>query len=74
MIKKIYWTFRIVGYLACLAGIFLFLGHQADADPALKNMGLGIVGFGFVAFFISYALRVWLRCGPRRQPGEEPRP
>ena len=43
-----------------------------DADPATKNLGLGLVGIGFVSFFISYALRAWLRFGPGR-PTEEPR-
>ena len=33
MIKKIYWAARIVAYLACFIGIFLYLYHQADADP-----------------------------------------
>lgn len=71
MITKLYWATRILGYVACLAGIFLFLAHQADADPALKNMGLGIVGVGFIGFFASYALRAWFRFGPGRKPGEE---
>lgn len=74
MIIKIYWTARILGYVACMAGIFLFLAHQADADPALKNMGLGLVGLGFVGFFISYALRAWLRFGPRRKTDVDPAP
>jgi hypothetical protein len=66
MIIKIYWVARVLGYVACMVGIFLFLAHQADADPATKNMGIGLVGIGFLGFFISYALRVWLRFGPRR--------
>jgi hypothetical protein len=64
MIIKIYWITRILGYLACMAGIFLFLAHQADAESALQNTGLGLVGIGFLSFFISYALRAWLRFGP----------
>ena len=71
MITQIYWVIRVIGYIVCLVGIFLFLAHQADADPALKNTGLGIVGAGFVAFFISYALRVWLRYASRRTAAEE---
>ena len=71
MITKFYWTIRILGYVASLVGIFLFLGHQADADPALRNAGMGIVGFGFLAFFVSYSIRAWLRFGPRRNPHEE---
>ena len=72
MMTKIYWITRLVGYIVSLVGIFLFLYHQADADPATKNLGLGLVGIGFVSFFISYALRAWMRFGSGR-PAEEPR-
>ena len=72
MINKASWVTRLVGYIVSLVGIFLFLYHQGDADPATKNLGLGLVGIGFVSFFISYALRVWMRFGPSR-PAEEPR-
>ena len=72
MITKIYWAARIVAYLACFAGIFLYLYHQADADPL--NRGLALVGAGFVAFFVSYALRAWLRFGPRPRPDGKERP
>ena len=34
--------------------------------------GLAAVGFGFVAFFISYALRVWIRYSVRRSAGRDP--
>ncbi|MGD9780733.1 MAG: hypothetical protein AB7V14_01120 [Kiritimatiellia bacterium] len=71
MITKIYWATRIAGYGICLVGIFFFLAHQADADPALRNMGAGIVGIGFVSFFVSYAIRFWLRFGLGRNSGEE---
>ena len=71
MIKKINWTARIVAYLASFIGIFLYLRHQADLDPAGRNQGLAFVGAGFVAFFVSYALQAWQRFGPRPQ-GEEP--
>ncbi len=71
MITKFYWATRILGYVASFAGILLFLAHQADADPALKNRGLGIVGLGFIAFFASYALRVWFRFGSGRKPEKE---
>ena len=63
MIIKIYWITRIFGYIVSMAGIFFFLYHQADADPALKNMGLALVGIGFLGFFASYTLRAWLRFG-----------
>ncbi len=71
MIIKIYWIARVFGYIACMAGIFLFLRHQADAEPAMKNLGLGLVGIGFLGFFVSYALRAWLRFGPGRKTDEE---
>jgi hypothetical protein len=70
MITKFYWIFRILGYLVSLGGIFLYLGHKADADPASSQFGLGMVGIGFLAFFVSYALRAWLRFGSRRQTDE----
>lgn len=71
MITKIYWATRILGYLACLAGITYYLVHQADADPQASQFGLGIVGIGFAAFFASYALRTWLRYGSRHPSDEE---
>ncbi len=72
MITKIYWIARIAAYVACLAGIFTYLYHQPDADPAVRNVGRGFVGAGFVAFFISYAIRAWLRFGGgRKTDGEE---
>ena len=68
MITKLYWITRVFGYLACLAGIFLYLYSRADADPRAEQFGLGLVGLGFVGFFASYACRAWLRFGPRRDP------
>ena len=64
MITKIYWISRILGYVACLGGILVYLYHQPDADPGVRNAGMGCVGFGFVAFFISYAIRATLRLAP----------
>ena len=72
MITKIYWAFRILGYLACLGGIFYYLQHKLDADPAASQLGLGLVGLGFLAFFVSYALRAWIRFGPRRKTDDPP--
>ena len=74
MIIKLYWITRIIGYVASLAGIFYYLYHQADVDPRTAQCGLAAVGFGFVAFFISYALRVWIRYSVRRSAGEDQRP
>jgi hypothetical protein len=74
MITKLYWATRVLGYLACMVGIFIFLRHQADADPSIKNIGLGLVGIGFFAFFVSYALRAWLRFGPRRKSDQNQAP
>lgn len=74
MITKIYWVARIAAYLACLAGIFVYLYHQPDADPSVRNAGLGLVGAGFVAFFVSYAIRAWLRFAPKRPTDGEKTP
>ncbi len=74
MITKIYWAFRIIGYIACLGGIFYYLRHQADADPATSQLGLAIVGIGFLGFFVSYAIRAWLRFGRDRQTKVNPAP
>ncbi len=73
MITKIYWITRLLGYIVSLVGIFMFLYHQADPDTATKNLGLGLVGIGFVAFFISYAIRAWLRFGPGNSSAERRR-
>lgn len=74
MITKIYWVARIVAYIACFAGIFIYLYNQSDPDASVRNAGLGLVGIGFVAFFISYALRAWLRFGAGRKTDKEEAP
>ena len=51
--------------------IFLFLYNRADADQSLAQTGLGLVGLGFLGFFISYGLRAWLRFGPGAKSREE---
>lgn len=66
MITKIYWITRILGYLLCLAGLFLYLYQESATDPRLVQLGLGLIGIGFLAFFVSYALRAWIRYGPGR--------
>ena len=71
MIIKFYWITRVLGYVACMAGIFLFLYNKADADQSLAQTGLGLVGLGFFGFFISYGLRAWLRFGPGAKSREE---
>ena len=74
MLTKLYWITRISGYVACLGGNLLYLYHQPDAAPGIRNAGLACVGFGFVAFFISYAIRAWLRFGFGRKPSDEEAP
>lgn len=74
MIKKIFWAARIAGYAACLAGVVLFLGHRFDADPSARNLGFGLIGAGFVAFAVSYAIFAWLRFGARPTPDDRKRP
>ena len=71
MIIKLYWITRVLAYIACFAGIFMYLMHHADADPRNVQFGLGLVGLGFVSFFISYALRAWLRFGSGSKTHEE---
>jgi hypothetical protein len=68
MMIKIYWFFRIAAYAACLGGVIWFLAHQTDATGGQE--GLYAVYAGFVAFFISYAIRFFLRFGghPRKRP------
>ena len=71
MIIKFYWITRVLGYVASMIGIFLFLLHKTDADQSLAQTGLGLVGLGFFGFFISYGLRAWLRFGPGAKSREE---
>ncbi|MDR0993046.1 MAG: hypothetical protein LBN38_00550 [Verrucomicrobiota bacterium] len=72
MITKLYWFFRLAAYLTCMGGIFYHLAHTADAAP--PPWGLYAVGVGFVFFFISYALRAYLRFGPRKNTQREEPP
>ena len=65
MIIRLYWITRILGYAASLVGVLFYLRHQADAAADGRNLGLAIVGAGFISFFISYAIRVWVRFGAR---------
>jgi hypothetical protein len=65
MITKLYLATRIVGYLACLGGIFYYLAHLQDPG-GIPQKGLYFVYAGFLSFFLSYALRAWLRFAPRR--------
>jgi hypothetical protein len=70
MITKLYWAARLLGYILSLAGIFYYLTHQTSFDERTRAIGLGIVGMGFVCFFVSYALRAWLRFGSRKSGPE----
>ncbi|MBR4189174.1 MAG: hypothetical protein IKQ55_04355 [Kiritimatiellae bacterium] len=68
MMVKIYWFFRIAAYAACLGGVAWFFAHQAS--PSGGQEGLYAVYAGFLAFFVSYAIRFFLRFGghPRGNP------
>lgn len=70
MITKLYWATRILAYVACLGGVAVHL-HHAQADPRSANYGLPLIGVGFICFFISYAIRAWMRFAPRRPATEE---
>ena len=65
MMVKLYWFFRIVAYAACLGGVFWFFLHRTDADGG--QSGLFAVYAGFLAFFISYAIRFFIRFGGNRR-------
>ena len=73
MITKLYWTFRILAYLVCLGGVFYYLACL-QRPGGIPQRGLLLVYSGFLLFFLSYALRFWIRFGQRRKPGEEPPP
>jgi hypothetical protein len=70
MITKFYWLSRILGYLICMIGVFLYLANQT-ADPNLSQKGFVFIGIGFLFFFFSYALRIWIRFGPGRKTDEK---
>ena len=72
MIIKLYWITRLLAYIACLVGIFFFLGHQTDPDPSSRNLSMAIVGAGFISFFLSYAFRAWLHFHPRPPTDDAP--
>ena len=65
MMVKLYWFFRIVAYVACLGGVIWFFIHRTDADGG--QSGLYAVYAGFLAFFVSYAIRFLLRFGGGRK-------
>lgn len=71
MIKKLYLAARLFGYLACLGGIFYYLYHL-QKPGGIPQHGLYFVYVGFIAFFISYGLRAWIRFGPRSKPDPSP--
>jgi len=72
MIVKLYWATRLLGYVLSLAGIFYYLHNQANFDERARAVGLTIVGAGFLCFFVSYALRAWLRFGPKPRDDSQP--
>ncbi|MDD2241182.1 MAG: hypothetical protein PHO14_08225 [Kiritimatiellae bacterium] len=68
MITKLYWATRILGYVACLGGMFCHLARMQNPTASDSSIGLIMVGIGFLFFFASYALRAWRRFGTRRRP------
>lgn len=60
MLRKVYFLVRIAAYLLSLAGVFLYLGHRHDADTRLMGIGLELLMAGFICFFVSYGLRMWM--------------
>lgn len=63
MMIKIYWFFRIVAYVACLGGVVWFWANRTAANGGQE--GLYAVYVGFLAFFVSYAIRFFIRFGNR---------
>lgn len=59
MMIKIYWFFRIAAYALCLGGVIWFLANRTAANGGQE--GLYAVYAGFVAFFVSYAIRFLIR-------------
>lgn len=72
MIIKLYWFFRIMAYVVSLGGVFYFLINRTAANGGQE--GLYAVYVGFLAFFISYALRFYLRFSARKRPPADNRP
>ena len=64
MIKSVYWVLRIAAYAACLGGVVLHLNQQP--------YGIPLVGLGFICFFASYGIRIWLHFKPKRIAAAEP--
>jgi hypothetical protein len=66
MIKHVYWGIRVFAYAASLCGIFMHLHGMQAIDSRAGAFGLPLVGIGFIAFFVSYAIRAWIRFAPNR--------
>lgn len=64
MMVKIYWFFRIAAYVACLGGVVWFWANRTSANGGQE--GLYAVYAGFLAFFVSYAIRFFIRFGGGR--------
>ncbi len=72
MITKLYWAARLLGYFACLGGVFFHLSRLQRPAAAASWIGLALIGAGVRFFFLSYGLRAWLRFGGRRKSEEPP--
>ncbi len=66
MMKTAYWASRILAYLTCIGGVALHVYHQGD--PRAATYALPLIGVGFILFFVSYAIRAWIRFAPRSTP------
>lgn len=59
-LRTVYLVARAAAYLLTLPGVYLYLVHRHDADATLMGWGLRLIMVGFVCFFVSYGLRVWM--------------
>ncbi len=59
-LRTVYLVARVAAYLLTLPGVYLYLVHRSDADATLMGWGLRLIMAGFLFFFVSYGLRMWI--------------
>lgn len=59
-LRTVYLVARAAAYLLTLPGVYLYLVHRHDADATLMGWGLRLIMAGFIFFFVSYGLRLWI--------------
>jgi hypothetical protein len=68
--RRLYITFRILGYLFGLSGLVLFTyGRQAVEPRSLMTMAGGVLlVLSFASFVATYVLAIASRLRPRNRP------